>query len=322
MKLITFTHRGSTRIGVLVGDEVVDLQAAAPALPTEMVAFLAAGEPALETARVALAATDPRLSLADVHLESPILRPPKILAVGLNYADHVAESGLDTPKHPMIFNKQSTSAHPPYDPFHLPRASTALDYEGELAVVIGKRCRHVPRERTHEVIAGYTICGAFYSQGSAINIRSVDPVIKNCVFAYSASVTSGGAIRCKSASPMFQNCTFTGNSAPSGAVAYLVASSSPQFVNCMMAFSTVGEVIVCSDNLCLPTITCSNIYGCEDGDWIECIAAFADSLGNFSSDPMFCDTAAMDLHVEPGSPCAPANNTCGVQIGALEAGCP
>ncbi|MBW2230794.1 MAG: fumarylacetoacetate hydrolase family protein [Deltaproteobacteria bacterium] len=158
MKLITFTHRGSTRIGVLVGDEVVDLQAAAPALPTEMVALLAAGEPALETARAALAATDPRLSLADVHLESPILRPPKILAVGLNYADHVAESGLDTPKHPMIFNKQSTSAHPPYDPFHLPRASAALDYEGELAVVIGKRCRHVPRERAHEVVAGYTIC--------------------------------------------------------------------------------------------------------------------------------------------------------------------
>jgi 2-keto-4-pentenoate hydratase/2-oxohepta-3-ene-1,7-dioic acid hydratase in catechol pathway len=158
MKLITFTHRGSTRIGVLVGDEVVDLQAAAPALPTEMVALLAAGEPAMETARATLAATDPRLSLADVHLESPILRPPKILAVGLNYADHVAESGLDTPKHPMIFNKQSTSAHPPYDPFHLPRASAALDYEGELAVVIGKRCRHVPRERAHEVVAGYTIC--------------------------------------------------------------------------------------------------------------------------------------------------------------------
>ena len=172
------------------------------------------------------------------------------------------------------------------------------------------------------IIDGFTIRGAFHSQGSAINIRSVDPVIKNCVFAYSASVTSGGAIRCKSASPIFQNCTFAGNSAPSGAVAYLVASSSPQFVNCIMAFSTVGEVIVCSDNLCLPTITCSNIYGCEDGDWIECIAAFADSLGNFSSDPMFCDTAAMDLHVEPGSPCAPANNSCGVQIGALEAICP
>ncbi len=158
MKLITFTHRGSTRIGLLAGNDVVDLLAAAPDLPSEMVSFLEAGEPALEAARAAIEASGPRLSLADVHLESPILRPPKILAVGLNYADHVAESGLDTPKHPMIFNKQSTSAHPPYDPFHLPRASAALDYEGELALVIGKRCRHVPKERAREVIAGYTIC--------------------------------------------------------------------------------------------------------------------------------------------------------------------
>lgn len=158
MKLITFIHQGSTRIGLLAGDEVVDLKAAAPDLPHEMVAFLEAGEPALETARTALESSAARLSLADVHLESPILRPPKILAVGLNYADHVAESGLETPKHPMIFNKQSTSAHPPLDPFHLPRASAALDYEGELGVVIGKRCRHVPKERAHEVVAGYTIC--------------------------------------------------------------------------------------------------------------------------------------------------------------------
>ncbi len=158
MKLITFTNGGSTRIGLLVGDEVVDLQAAAPGVPTEMVALLEAGEPALEASRAALEAGGPRLALQDVHLESPILRPPKIVAVGLNYADHVAESGLETPVHPMIFNKQSTCAHPPYDPFHLPRVSPALDYEGELAVVIGKRCRHVPRERAQEVIAGYTIC--------------------------------------------------------------------------------------------------------------------------------------------------------------------
>lgn len=157
MKLITFTHQSSTRIGLLAGDEVVDLRAAAASSPTEMVAFLEAGEPALETARSALEAAGSRIPLAEVHLESPILRPPKILAVGLNYADHVAESGLETPKHPMIFNKQSTSAHPPYDPFHLPRVSAALDYEAELAVVIGKRCRHVPKDRAREVISGYTV---------------------------------------------------------------------------------------------------------------------------------------------------------------------
>jgi len=154
MKLATFTHAGSTRIGVVQDDRILDLAAAAPDLPTEMVAFLEAGDAALESARTASGST---LALADVHLESPILRPPKILAVGLNYADHVAETGMEAPKHPMIFNKQSTSAHPPFDPFHLPRVSELLDYEGELAIVIGKACRHVPRDRAREVIAGYTI---------------------------------------------------------------------------------------------------------------------------------------------------------------------
>jgi 2-keto-4-pentenoate hydratase/2-oxohepta-3-ene-1,7-dioic acid hydratase in catechol pathway len=163
MKLATFTHAGTTRIGVVIGlsqsDElrVVDLAAAAPELPTEMVAFFEAGESALDAARVAADAGAATLPLADVHLESPILRPPKILAVGLNYADHVAESGMEKPKHPMIFNKQSTSAHPPRDPVHLPRASALLDYEGELGIVIGTACRHVPRDRAREVIAGYTI---------------------------------------------------------------------------------------------------------------------------------------------------------------------
>jgi 2-keto-4-pentenoate hydratase/2-oxohepta-3-ene-1,7-dioic acid hydratase in catechol pathway len=158
MRLITFTHAGATRIGLLDGQEVIDLAAAAPELPNEMCAFLTAGEPALERARAALTADGNRLALADVHLESPVLRPPKILAVGLNYRDHVEEAGMEVPKHPMIFNKQSTSAHPPNDPFHMPRASSALDYEGELAFVIGKRCRHVPAEDAAQVIAGYTIC--------------------------------------------------------------------------------------------------------------------------------------------------------------------
>lgn len=154
MKLCTFTHEDRTRIGLLRGDEIVDLSAAAPELPTEMVAFLEAGDAALEAARSATGCT---LQLASVHLEAPVLRPPKILAVGLNYADHIAETGMDTPEFPMIFNKQSTSAHPPGEPFHLPRVSTKLDYEGELGFVIGKRCRHVPREQASEVIAGYTV---------------------------------------------------------------------------------------------------------------------------------------------------------------------
>jgi 2-keto-4-pentenoate hydratase/2-oxohepta-3-ene-1,7-dioic acid hydratase in catechol pathway len=156
MRLATFTHGGRTRIGVVDGSEVVDLSAAAPSLPTDMLAFLEAGGDALQAAREAVAA-GPRLALADVWLEAPIIRPPKFLAVGLNYADHVAESGVEMPKNPTIFNKQSTCVTGPTDPIHLPRASRVLDYEGELGFVIGRRCRHVSRDDAADVIAGYLV---------------------------------------------------------------------------------------------------------------------------------------------------------------------
>lgn len=157
MKLATFTHQGTTRIGVVDADAVVDLAAAAPELPHEMVALLEAGAPALQVARDAVESGRGRIPLADVRLEAPIARPPKFLAVGLNYADHVAEAGLETPKIPMIFNKQSTCIAGPTDPVHLPRASHVLDYEGELGFVIGKRCRHVSRDDAADVIAGYLV---------------------------------------------------------------------------------------------------------------------------------------------------------------------
>jgi 2-keto-4-pentenoate hydratase/2-oxohepta-3-ene-1,7-dioic acid hydratase in catechol pathway len=145
MKLATFSHHGTTRIGAVDGDEMVDLAAAAPELPREMVAFLEAGREALGAAHAAMA-DGPRIPLADVRLEAPLARPPKFLAVGLNYADHVAESGVETPRHPTIFNKQSTCVTGPTDPIHVPRVSHVLDYEGELGFVIGRRCRHVSRD--------------------------------------------------------------------------------------------------------------------------------------------------------------------------------
>jgi 2-keto-4-pentenoate hydratase/2-oxohepta-3-ene-1,7-dioic acid hydratase in catechol pathway len=122
-----------------------------------MVALLAAGPQALARAAEAAAGAEP-LALDRVTLEAPIARPPKFLAVGLNYADHVAESGLETPKFPTIFNKAPTCVTGPSQPFHMPRVSGALDYEGELAFVIGRRCRHVAREDAADVIAGYMIC--------------------------------------------------------------------------------------------------------------------------------------------------------------------
>jgi len=157
MKLATFTHGGTTRLGVVLRDEIVDLAAAAPELPLDMLHFLAAGAGAMEAARAAAAAPGHRVPLADVRLEAPIRRPPEFLAIGLNYADHIAEAKLERPTFPLFFNKQSACVTGPFDPIHLPRASNKLDYEGELGFVIGRRCRHVPAERAHEVIAGYLV---------------------------------------------------------------------------------------------------------------------------------------------------------------------
>ncbi len=156
MKLATFTHQGSTRIGVVVGDAVADVCATSFGLPRDMIAFLSAGSAALDTARKAAEAA-PKIPLTQVKLEAPVRRPPEFLAVGLNYADHIAETGMAKPTFPIFFNKQNSCVNAPYDPIHLPRASEALDYEGELGFVIGRRCRHVPRDRAHEVIAGFFI---------------------------------------------------------------------------------------------------------------------------------------------------------------------
>ena len=157
MKLATFRSGETTRVGVVVEDGLVDLAAAVPDLPREMSALLALGDSALSEVRRAAGTAAATLALEDVTLEAPVLRPPKLLAIGLNYADHAAEAKLELPKVPTVFNKQSTCVTGPFAPIHMPRVSQVLDYEGELAFVIGRRCRHVPRARAHEVIAGYCV---------------------------------------------------------------------------------------------------------------------------------------------------------------------
>ncbi|MBY0277321.1 fumarylacetoacetate hydrolase family protein [Candidatus Binatia bacterium] len=156
MKIATFTHDGRRRIGVVEGAEIVDASASGAA-PSDMIALLAGGTAALDALRKA-AAGAPRLALADVHLDAPVPEPRKFLAIGLNYAGHVAETGRDAPQFPVFFNKQTSCVAGPYDAIHRPRVSNALDYEGELAFVIGKRCRHVPKACARDVIAGYLIC--------------------------------------------------------------------------------------------------------------------------------------------------------------------
>jgi 2-keto-4-pentenoate hydratase/2-oxohepta-3-ene-1,7-dioic acid hydratase in catechol pathway len=110
----------------------------------------------VEEDRVVDSETGDRHPLEEVRLLAPV-RPRKFLGIGLNYEDHIAESGMEAPEFPVFFNKQATCVVGPGDDVHMPRVSKLLDYEGELAIVIGARCRHVPEDRAHQVIAGYTI---------------------------------------------------------------------------------------------------------------------------------------------------------------------
>ena len=156
MRLVTFTHDGRTRIGHMTSDQILDFSSANVDLPIEMVEFLGAGESAMAIARSIVDAGGDRIPLRDVQLEAPILRPPKILSVGLNYTAHAEECEVDMPEVPVVFNKQTSSVNSPYGDVYLPPESMQLDYEGELGVVIGKRCRRVPKENATDVIAGYT----------------------------------------------------------------------------------------------------------------------------------------------------------------------
>jgi len=157
MRLATFRDGASARVGAVVGDEVVDLAREAPDLPREMIPFLDAGPAALASARRAVAGGKGRLPLAAVRLEAPVARPQKFIGVGLNYADHIEETGAKAPEFPTFFNKQSSCVNAPFGTIVLPPSGGYTDYEGELAFVIGRRCRAVPRARAADVIAGYTI---------------------------------------------------------------------------------------------------------------------------------------------------------------------
>ena len=156
MRLISFTESSNTRIGLLQGNHIIDLSQVAPSLPSDMLSFLEAGDGAMLQAAKYTSASG-HYSALDVVIEAPLARPPKILAIGLNYRAHAEESNMDIPKHPMVFTKQATSANGPYAPIHSPPETQMLDYEGELGLVIGKRCRRVSKQDANRVIAGFCV---------------------------------------------------------------------------------------------------------------------------------------------------------------------
>lgn len=156
MKLVTFTYKGISRIGAVIEQEVVDTLGTSE-IPQNMIDFLSAGKKARILLQKLVDAGTGRIPLPDVKLEAPVPRPGKYLGIALNYSEHIRETGREKPEYPTFFNKQTTCVIADGAPIHRPKVSEKLDYEGELAVVIGRRCRHVPKDRASNAIAGYTI---------------------------------------------------------------------------------------------------------------------------------------------------------------------
>jgi 2-keto-4-pentenoate hydratase/2-oxohepta-3-ene-1,7-dioic acid hydratase in catechol pathway len=158
MKLASFHHLGTLRFGVVRNDEIADLseQAGAPAGLREL---LARGDEGMAWLQAALAGA-PRVALSGVRLAAPIPAPQKFLGLGGNYASHLEEAakvGLVRAAGQVWFNKQVSCVAGPFDAVHKPRVSVQFDYEGELGVVIGRRCRHVRAQDAMAMVAGYVV---------------------------------------------------------------------------------------------------------------------------------------------------------------------
>lgn len=150
MRLVTFDHGTGPRVGRLLGKQIVDLGC------TDMAAFLALPDWQAKAGKLDGA---PAFPLDSVRLLAPVTRPPKFIGIGLNYSDHAAEAGMAVPKQPILFAKFANSVSGPTDPIpHPGEALTGkLDWEVELGVVIGRKCRKVSEAEALDYIAGYTV---------------------------------------------------------------------------------------------------------------------------------------------------------------------
>jgi 2-keto-4-pentenoate hydratase/2-oxohepta-3-ene-1,7-dioic acid hydratase in catechol pathway len=151
MRIVSFRRNGKISYGLLEGDEIADLPGLDPQLPPAL-------NDALPTLRgyAPPAATRKTVSLSDVTLLPVIPSPQKIICIGVNYADHAAETGQAPPPYPTVFAKFANTLAASGDPIVLPSASAMPDYEGELAVVIGRPGRQITEQDALDYVAGYT----------------------------------------------------------------------------------------------------------------------------------------------------------------------
>lgn len=161
MKLARFTINGKTAIGLVQGDAVVELNRVLPSAPESIQGVLAGGAELRAAINSALVSAPQGHPLSSVRLEAPIPAPQKYMAIGMNYHDHAEEArkaGVPVPQNQLWFNKQVTCITGPFDPIYKPRVSDKMDYEAELGVVIGKRCRYVSEADARSVVGGYFVC--------------------------------------------------------------------------------------------------------------------------------------------------------------------
>src|SRR6266568_5138460 len=186
MRLVTYQHEGQSRSGVLLDEQVVDLNRAYRAMlqpagnedelavadarvPTDMIGLLRGGESSLKAAQEATTFVRNRLeendktlnrqgivyAIDDVTLLPPVLHPGKLVCLGLNYRDHAAESGMAVPEYPVLFHKVAGSLIGANQPIVIPPITDRVDYEAELAIIIGKRGKYITEAEASSYIAGY-----------------------------------------------------------------------------------------------------------------------------------------------------------------------
>ena len=159
MKITTYSVNGTESFGVVTDDGIIDAKPLAGG-PQTLREAIAAG--ALEKIAAAAAVKSPDHSLADIEFLPVIPDPDKIIAIGLNYRSHVLEGGRDLPEYPMIFTRFANSQVGHGQAMVKPKVSDIFDFEGEMAVIIGKTCRHVSEADALSVVAGYSC----YNDGS------------------------------------------------------------------------------------------------------------------------------------------------------------
>ncbi len=156
MKLVSYRQHGVVRLGVLVADGVIDLNLAQPQVPADLGVALWQGVDLHAAAKVAVACGAARIPVAGIVYAAPVPRPGKIICLGLNYYDHAKEGGREKPDYPWFFFRGATSLIAHGEAGIRPRVSERFDYEAELAVVIGKKARHLTQANALDCVFGYS----------------------------------------------------------------------------------------------------------------------------------------------------------------------